>query len=101
MLNQLKNFFFLIINKRINKTSKLYDDLKETETLKFLIEKDRPKYIYMLDKGDNKLMRFLKRNCLFYNYPYDYWKHFAKAFYDRCLNPIYSDIKKKLLLYIL
>ena len=60
MLNLLKKF----VNKRINKTSKLYDNLKETETLKFLIEKDIPKYIDMLDKGDNKLMQFLKRNCL-------------------------------------
>ena len=46
----------------------------------------------MLDKGDNKLMQFLKRNCIFYNYPYDNWIHFAKAFVDRRLNPIYIHI---------
>ena len=79
------------VNKRINKTFKLYDDSKETKTLKFLIEKDILKYIDMLDKGDNKLMQFLKRNCVFYNYPYDNWINFAKAFFNRCLNPIYID----------
>ena len=82
------------VNNRINNTSKLYDNLKETETLKFLIETDIPKYINMLDKGDNKLMRFLKRNCLFYNYPYDNWINFAKALFDSRLNPIYIDIFK-------
>ena len=61
------------------------------ETLKFLIKKDIPKYIDTLDKGDNKLMRFLKRNCLFYNYPYDNWINFAKACFNRRLNPIYID----------
>ena len=45
----------------------------------------------MLDKGVNKLMRFLKRNCLFLNYPYNNWINLSKAFIDRRLNPIYID----------
>ena len=45
----------------------------------------------MLDIGDNKLIRFLKRNCLFYNYLYDNWINFAKVFFNRRLNPIYID----------
>ena len=36
-------------------------------------------------------MRFLKINCLFYNFPYNNWIHFAKAFFDCRLNPIYID----------
>ena len=36
-------------------------------------------------------MRFLKRNCLFYNYLYDDWINFAKAVLNCRLNLIYID----------
>ena len=80
------------VNERINTKSKLYNDLKEVETLKFLIEKDIPKYIDMIDQGDKKLMRFLQNNCLFYNYPNYNWINFAKCFFDRHLEPVYIDL---------
>ena len=45
----------------------------------------------MPDNGDNKIMRFLQRNSLYYNYPYNNWINFAKALIDRPLNPIYIN----------
>ena len=45
----------------------------------------------MPDNGDNKIMRFLQRNSLYYNYPYNNWINFAKAVIDRPLNPIYIN----------
>ena len=75
MLNQSKNLL-----TKIAKTLKLFDDLKEIETFTFLIDKDKPRYIDMLDTGDNKLMRFLQSKVLFYNDPYNICINFAKLF---------------------
>ena len=79
------------VKEKIDKTVKLYNNLKEIETLKFLIEKDIPKYIDMLNNNDKKLMRFLQRNCLFYNYSNDNWINFTKCFFDRNLEPVYIN----------
>ena len=79
------------VKEKIDKTVKLYNNLQKIETLKFLIEKDIPKYIDMLNKGDKTLMRFLQRHCLLDNYPNDNWINFAKCFFDRHVEPVYIN----------